>query len=272
MTESDSPVRLMAIGAHPDDCEVRAGGLAALYRRRGWSVTFVSLTNGDAGHHAMDREALAARRLAETRVVSERFGIEYHVLDNHDGELEASLENRKRVIRLIRACRPDLVLTHRANDYHPDHRYTATLVQDAAFSVTVPKLCDDVPALARNPVFACFPDAFTQPVPFRPTVAVDIGGVIDQKMTMLHCHASQFYEWLPFLAGDLDRVPAGESERRRFVEERWLRRSDAEPWRELLVGLYGATRGRAVRYAEAFGVSEYGAPLDEAARRRLFPF
>jgi LmbE family N-acetylglucosaminyl deacetylase len=269
-TTEYSTVRLMVIGAHPDDCEVRAGGLAALYRQRGGSVTFVSLTNGDAGHHFMAREALATRRFAETRAVSERFGIEYHVLDNHDGELEASLENRKQVIRLIRTCRPDLVLTHRPNDYHPDHRYTATLVQDAAFSVTVPLICDDTPALPRNPVFAYFQDAFTKPVPFSPTVAVDITAVMDQKMEMLHCHTSQFYEWLPFLAGDLAHVPAGETERRRFLYERWQHRSDPEPWRELLVQFYGETRGRTVRHAEAFEVSEYGARLDEAARRRLF--
>lgn len=268
----DKTVRLLAIGAHPDDCEVRVGGLAALYRQRGWSVTFVSLTNGDAGHHTLGREALATRRLAETRAVSAQFGIDYHVLDNHDGELEATLENRKRVIRLIRTCRPDLVVTHRPNDYHPDHRYTATLVQDAAFSVTVPLICPETPALARNPVIACFQDAFTKPAPFYPSVVVDISAVMDQKLAMLHCHASQFYEWLPYHAGQLDRVPAGDAERRQFLREHWQHRSDPERWRGRLIELYGEARGRAVRHAEAFEISEYGTPLDEPLRQRLFPF
>lgn len=269
---SDSERRLLAIGAHPDDCEVRAGGLAALYRERGWAVKFVSVTNGDAGHHTMERAALAARRREEARKVGERFGIEYDVWENHDGELEPSLANRKRVIRLIRACRPDLVLTHRPNDYHPDHRYTAALVQDAAFSVTVPHFCEDVPALPRNPVFAFFQDAFTKPTPFEPAVAVDISSVWKQKLEMLHVHESQFYEWLPFLAGELASVPVGTVERLYFLETRWGPRSDPAPWRTLLIRRYGDTRGRAVRQAEAFEVSEYGAPLDEAARQRLFPF
>lgn len=267
-----SDIRLLAIGAHPDDCEVRVGGLASLYRRRGWGVKFVSLTNGDAGHHAMERGALAARRREEARRVSERFGIEYEILDIHDGELEASLENRKRVIRLIRACKPGLVVTHRLNDYHPDHRYAATLVQDAAFSVTVPLICPDTPALRRNPVIAFFPDKFTKPQPFAPTVAVDIGEVMEEKMEMIHRHESQFYEWLPFLAGELERVPVGEAERRAFLYERWRHFSDPEPWRKLLIHLYGEERGRAVRHAEALEVSEYGAPLDAAACRALFPF
>ena len=265
-------VRLLVIGAHPDDCEVRVGGLAALYRRRDWRVTFVSLTNGDAGHHTLDRPALAARRLAETRAVSQEFGIDYHVLDNHDGELEATLANRQRVIRLIRTCQPDLVLTHRPNDYHPDHRYAATLVQDAAFSITVPLICPDVPVVAKHPVFGYFQDAFTIPTPFYPTVVVDISAVMDRKMAMLHCHASQFYEWLPFHAGKLAQVPAGEAERRQFLETHWQHRSSPEPWRSRLAELYGETRAQAVRYAEAIEISEYGAPLDAATRQRLFPF
>ena len=264
-----SGLRLLAIGAHPDDCEVRAGGLAALFRQRGWSVTFTSMTNGDAGHHLLAREALAVRRLAETRAVSERFGIDYVVMDNHDGELEATLENRRRVIRLIRTCRPDLVLTHRPNDYHPDHRYTSLLVQDAAFMVTVPRICEDTPALQRNPVFAYFPDAFTKPTPFVPTVAVDIGGVLDDKMEMIHCHASQFYEWLPFLAGNLGEVPEDEAGKRKFLFEHWRRRGFSESWRDVLIRQYGEARGRAVRDAEALEVSEYGSPLDEATIRLI---
>ncbi len=262
-------LRLLAIGAHPDDCEVRAGGLAALFRERGWSVTFASLTNGDAGHHRLSREALAVRRRAETRAVSERFGIDYFVMDNHDGELEATLENRRRVIRLIRTCRPDLVLTHRPNDYHPDHRYASLLVQDAAFMVTVPLICEETPALPRNPVFAYFQDAFTKPAPFTPAVVVDITRVMDAKQAMLHYHESQFYEWLPFLADNLADVPVDETERRRFLFDRWSRLSDPEPWRDLLIRLYGEERGRAVRFAEALEVSEYGAPLDEATKRLI---
>ncbi len=268
----DHPRKLLVIGAHPDDAEVRAGGLALLYRRQGHRVRFVSTTNGDAGHHALDRAALAKRRAEEARRVTERSGIEYEILPLHDGELEPTLENRFTLIRLIRRYQPDLVLTHRPNDYHPDHRYTSILVQDAAFSITVPHICEDTPALARNPVILYLADRFTDPTPFRPDVAVGIDEIIEAKMDLLDCHASQFYEWLPYLAGTLDQVPEDATDRRQFLDEHWLGRSEAQPWRDALVRFYGPDRGKRIRFAEAFMASEYGASLDAAGRQTLFPF
>jgi LmbE family N-acetylglucosaminyl deacetylase len=270
---TDKPLRLLVIGAHPDDCEVHAGGLALLYRRLGAAVKFVSTTNGNAGHHDMDRAALAKRRRDETRRVADRFGIEYDVYDVNDGELEPTLENRMAVIRTIRTFRPDLMVTHRPNDYHPDHRYTSMLVQDAAFCVTVPLICPDTPALRVNPVIAYMDDRFSKPTPFEPTVAVSIDEVADGLLEMLHCHESQAYEWIPFLHGTLDQVPADEEGRKAFLRRQWIDgRHDAGKWRDLLVKLYGRERGTSVRLAEAFEASEYGSRMDEATVRRLFPF
>jgi LmbE family N-acetylglucosaminyl deacetylase len=268
------PLRLLIIGAHPDDADYAAGGTAALYRARGHVVHMVSLTNGDAGHHQQPGPALAQRRRAEAAASGAVIGAIYETLDNHDGQLLPTMENRCQVIRLIRSFRPDLVLTHRPNDYHPDHRYTSQLVQDAAYMVTVPAVAPEVTHLQRDPVIAYLPDDFQKPYPLEPTVAVDVGPVLGKIVEMLHCHTSQFYEWLPYNQGCSHEVPAGEAERKvwlgRQVEERLGKR--ANRYRELLVKDYGQQRGSEVQFAEAFEACEYGAPMDDAARRRLFPF
>lgn len=268
----DRPLNLLIIGAHPDDADYAAGGTAALYRAAGHVVKMVSLTNGDAGHQTLRGAALAARRRAEAAAAGAVIGAVYDVFDNHDGELLPTLDNRRQVIRLLRTFRPDLVLTHRPNDYHPDHRYTSQLVQDAAYMVTVPALVPDVPHLAANPVIAYLPDDFQKPYPFTPAVAVDVGGVLERIVDMLDCHVSQFHEWLPYNGSYT--VPPDAAGRRAWladhVRDRLRRRADQ--CRELLCRLYGPGRGAAVEFAEAFEPCEYGAPFDEAARRRLFPF
>src|SRR5436305_650109 len=213
----DRPLRLLIIGAHPDDADYHAGGTAALYRAAGHVVKMVSLTNGDAGHQTLRGAELARRRRAEAMAAGAVIGASYDVLDNHDGELIPTLENRGQVIRLIRSFQPDLVLTHRPNDYHPDHRYTSALVQDAAYMVTVPAVVPDTPHLARDPVIAYLPDDFQKPYPFQPAVVVDVGDVIEQIEGMLHCHVSQFYEWLPYNGGRLHLVPADDSARREWL-------------------------------------------------------
>jgi N-acetylglucosamine malate deacetylase 1 len=267
-------LRLLILGAHPDDADYAAGGLAALYRALGHDVLMVSLTNGDAGHHAMPGPALAARRAAEADLAAAVIGARYLILNNHDGELLPTLENRRAIIALMRTYEPDLVLTHRPNDYHPDHRYTSQLVQDAAYMVTVPAVLPGTCHLSRNPLIMYLPDDFEKPYPFRPAVAVDVGPVLDRMVGMLHCHTSQFYEWLPYNTGVLDQVPAAAEARRAWLAEQVkarLRRQ-AVRCRDRLIACYGQERGSAVEFAEAFEPCEYGAAFDEAARRRLFPF
>ena len=268
------PLRLLIIGAHPDDADYAAGGTAALYRAAGHVVHMVSLTNGDAGHHQQQGPELAKRRRAEAAASGSVIGAAYETFDNHDGQLLPSLENRCQVIRLVRTFKPDLVLTHRPNDYHPDHRYTSQLVQDAAYMVTVPAVVPEVPHLQRDPVIAYLPDDFQKPYPLDPVVAVDVGPVLDKIVEMLHCHTSQFFEWLPYNQGIAQQVPASEGERKawlgRQVEERLRKR--ARHYRKLLIKEYGKKRGSKIEFAEAFEACEYGAPMDKAARIRLFPF
>jgi LmbE family N-acetylglucosaminyl deacetylase len=163
--------RILVFGAHPDDCDIKAGGLAAKATAAGEEVRFVSMTNGDAGHHEIGGVELARRRRAEASAASDVLDIEYDLLDHHDGELEPTLERRKRIIRLIRNYEPDLILTHRPNDYHPDHRYTSALIQDSAYMVTVPNVCTDTEVLSYNPVIAYLSDDFEKPYPFEPDVS-----------------------------------------------------------------------------------------------------
>jgi LmbE family N-acetylglucosaminyl deacetylase len=268
------PLRILVLGAHPDDADIKAGGTSSLWRKLGHEVKLVSVTNGGAGHQTLRGAALVERRRAEARAAGAVIGASYEVLDHPDGGLLPSLEARQELICLIRTFQPDLILTHRPNDYHPDHRYTAVLVQDAAYMITVPAICPDTPHLDRNPVILYLSDDFRKPATFTPDVVVDIGPEMGTLVDMLHCHVSQFYEWLPFNGGILDQVPGSESERRHWLEARMRRRIRplADRFRDRLLHTYGLEHGRRIEYIEAFEVSEYGSPLDRAARARLFPF
>lgn len=267
-------IRVLVIGAHPDDCDIKAGGVAALYSQKGHIVKFVSATNGDAGHHEMGGGPLAKRRNAEAQAAAEVIDIDYELLDNHDGELMPTLENRYKIIRTIREFRADLIMTHCPNDYHPDHRYTSMLVQDAAYMVTVPNICALTPHLEKNPVIVYLSDNFKKPYPFTPDVVVGIDSVVDKKIDMLHCHVSQFYEWLPYNSGNLQSVPNNPDNRREWLAERLRNRfsSIANKYRDKLIELYGEKDGNKIRYAEAFESCEYGSQLNSENLPILFPF
>ncbi|MDH5598060.1 MAG: PIG-L family deacetylase, partial [Cyclobacteriaceae bacterium] len=190
----NKPLRIIMIGAHPDDCDQDGGGTAILFAKMGHAVKFVSVTNGDAGHHEMGGGELAKVRMAEAKEAGKRFGVEYVVLDNHDGELVPSLNVRLQLIREIRTWNADVVIAPRPNDYHPDHRYTGVLVQDAAYMVGVPNIAADTPPLSKNPVFLYYQDHFQKPNPFSPDITVDITSVFEQKIFAMSAHKSQFFE------------------------------------------------------------------------------
>ena len=263
-------IRIIMIGAHPDDCDVNSGGTAAIFAKMGYAVKFLSVTNGDAGHQTMKGVALAKRRYEETQEVAKRLGIKYDVLGNHDGLLMPTLEVRLEIIRKIREWNADVVIAPRPNDYHPDHRYTGILVQDAAYMVSVPNVASDVPALKKNPVFLYFQDNFQRPNPFRPDIAVDITSVNEQKLLGLDAHVSQVYEWLPWIGHYLNEVPKNKSDRLKWLATKWV-----EPItpaiKTSLAKWYGEDKAAQAKYAEAFEICEYGTQPDEAEIRRLFP-
>ncbi len=271
---ADEPLRIIVFGAHPDDCELDAGGTAARWAKLGHKVKFVATTNGDIGHHQMAGGVLARRRKVEVERCAEILGISTEVLDNHDGELLPTLENRKTLVRLIREWKADLVLAPRTNDYHPDHRYTGILVQDAAFMVIVPNFCPDVPALRKNPVFAYTEDNFRKPNRFEPDVVVPIDDALDAKAACVDALESQFYEWNPWLFGYEGEIPAGKDERLKWTRDRVTRGAGAtaDRFRGKLLEWLGEEKGRAVKAAEAFEVCEYGSQPSKEQLRKLFPF
>ena len=262
-------ISIVVIGAHPDDCDIDAGGTAILWAKAGHNVMFVSVTNGDAGHHEKGGGELAKIRMAEAQEAGKRFGVKYVVLDNHDGELMPTLENRLKIIRLIRQWKADLVIGPRPNDYHPDHRNTAILVQDAAYMVIVPNIAPDTPPLKKNPVFLFTQDGFQKPYPFQPDIAVDITSVFDQKIYAMAAHKSQFFEWLPWTNGTLDQVPSTEKERLDWLAK-WRTQEIPANIRQSLEKWYGVSKASTVKQAEAFEICEFGRRPTDAGIRKLF--
>lgn len=266
----NTPLRIIFIGAHPDDCDIKGGGTAALFVEMGHQVKFLSVTNGDAGHQTQGGGMLAKRRIAATQEVARRLGVSYDVLDNHDGELLPTLEIRLQIIRKIREWKADVVIAPRSNDYHPDHRYTGVLVQDAAFMVGVPNVAPDVEPLRKNPVFLYFQDNFKKPNPFQPDISVDITPVIEKKLAGLDAHQSQFYEWLPWIGNYESDVPKDPSKYKDWLLQKRVAKPNPDVQRSL-VKWYGANQAAKVLYAEAFEICEYGTQPTETDIRRLFP-
>ncbi|MGI6414191.1 MAG: PIG-L deacetylase family protein [Thermoguttaceae bacterium] len=267
-------LRILVFGAHPDDCEIRCGGVASLWSARGDLVKFVSTTNGDIGHWGMAGGPLAIRRTNEVQAAAAVLGITTEVLDIHDGEILPTLENRKMFTRLIREWEADIVIGHRPNDYHPDHRYTGVLMQDSAYMVTVPFFCPDIPPLKKNPVFLYSADGFQRPNPFQADIVVSIDSVIEKKVDALVLIESQFIEG--GANGSAESSPKTLEEReakRAQVRESFKRRfaATANQWREKLVELYGQDAGDKVQYAEAFEICEYGRRPSKEEILRLFP-
>ena len=288
-------IRAMMIGAHPDDCDFRCGGLALQYAKAGHKVKFLAMCDGSGGHHIMEPAAIAERRKGETQEVAKLAGIGYDVWDVTDCELIANLENRKRLVREIREFNPDVIFYSRPNDYHADHRNASLLVQDASYLLIVPHFCPETPAMKKTPVILYFYDHFQTP-PFVADLAIRTDDVIEEKFRMLACHESQLFEWLPYTKGTLDQVPSDPQARLEWLHEPRIPR-DGKPldeamlkknligaqseyreavpavkYRQKLVERYGEEKGMATYFAEAFAVCEYGAPLTEENAKILFPF
>ena len=264
-----SPLNIVVIGAHPDDCDLDAGGTAILFAKMGHKVLFVSATNGDAGHFNKGGDELARIRKAEAAEAGKRFGVTYRVLDNHDGMLMPDLKLRLELIRQIREWNADVVIGPRPYDYHPDHRNTAIAIQDAAYLVIVPNIAPETPALKKNPVFLYTEDRFQKPYPFSPDITIDITPVYEQKVFAVSAHVSQFFEWLPWTSGMLESVPKTEQERLKWLGEQ-RKGQTSEAMKKSLKKWYGANADQ-VKNAEAFEICEYGRYPSDEEIRKLFP-
>lgn len=281
-------MKILAIGAHQDDNEFRVGGMAHKWVQAGYEVRFLSMCNGCGGHHIMTAEETTARRAKESAAVAKFLGIKYDVWDIDDCTLVADLPTRERLIRYIREFSSDLIIAHRTNDYHADHRASAQLVADASYILTVPHTCPDVPAMRRMPVIVYNEDRFKNPL-FRADFVVNMDDEIDNKLHIAHLNESQVYEWLPYTHEQT--VPEGEAEKFEWLkgmnitadttDEEIMAASSgyavrfaktAARFRRELIEKYGTEKGSAIRYAEAFELSEYGRQPDKALAEALFGF
>lgn len=278
-------MKILMIGAHQDDNEFRCGGLAHKLTKQGHEVIFLSCCNGCGGHHIMTAEETVKRRAGESAAVAKLLGIRYDVWDIDDCTLMADLETRRRLIRYIREFAPDLVISHRQNDYHADHRAVGLLIQDASYMLTVPHECPEVPAMRRMPVIMYNEDGFRNP-DFRADLVLDMDDEIETKLQIAHLNVSQVYEWLPYTHEE--EVPEGEEARLAFLkgmeiteettDEEVMAASrgysvrfakTAARFRKELISQYGQTRGSKIRYAEAYEICEYGAPLAGQVKEML---
>ncbi len=283
-------MRVLMIGAHQDDNEFMCGGLASKYVKAGHEVRFLSLCNGCGGHHILTPEETTATRAKESAKVAELLGLTYHVWDIDDCNIVADLPTRKRLIRYIREFNPDMIISHRPNDYHADHRTAGQLVQDASYLLTVPHECPDVPAMRFMPVIMYYEDRFKYP-PFTPDVVIDINDEIDTKLKIADINVSQVYEWLPYTYGQEDQVPDSPEERFEWLKGLNITEDTTDEevvaatrgyavrfakvaarFRKELIEKYGEARGSKVRYAEAYELCEYGKQPTKEEMNELFPF
>lgn len=282
-------MNILMIGAHPDDCDLRCSGLAKKYVNDGHRVKFLAMCDGSGGHQTLNRNEIAARRWGETREAAKSLGIEYDVWNIADCEIVNDLPTRARLVNYIRSFNPDVVFCHRTNDYHPDHRNSGLLVQDASYLLIVPNYCPETPAMKKMPVIMFFYDSFKTP-PFVPDVVIDTDEVVEDKFRMIDKHVSQVYEWLPYTDGKLEEVPADPAARYEWLhgDKVTMETTDEEVlklkgysrrfalaaalYRDKLIERYGAEKGSKIRFAEAYAVSEYGTQLTPELEKKLFPY
>lgn len=262
-------VRVLVFGAHPDDAEIFAGGLLTRHCHLGSEVKIVSVTDGRSGHHLTEPDRLVEIRREEARVAGERIGAEYVTWDFPDGSLLPSIEVRHEIIREIRRFKPDLLLTHRPYDYHPDHRAVGTAVQDASYLVTVPHICKDVSELKKDPVVAYMTDHFSRPCKLRADVVLDVTAEFDEMVQMTACHVSQVFEWLPYHDGLLP--PTDPKERFEWLAG-WLNGLHAKRIQHFSAELvaHGIPLDQQ-RKIEIYEVSEYAGHADLVQLQLLFP-
>jgi LmbE family N-acetylglucosaminyl deacetylase len=232
-------------------------------------VKIVSVTDGRCGHHQIAPDRLVAIRRSEAHTAGASIGAEYETWDFPDGSLQANLQVREAIIRQVRKFEPDLLLTHRLVDYHPDHRAVSLAVQDACYLVTVPHVCPDQPALRRDPTVAFMADLFTRPNKLRADVLLDVSAEFPSVVQMLACHRSQFFQWLPY-HDDL-QVPNQESQQITWLAN-WisgLHRQRCQHFAEELAA--AQIPPEPSLKLETYEISEYGQRCSNQQLAELFP-
>lgn len=257
---TNGKMRVLSIGAHPDDADTSAGGLLTKLAKKGWEVRLLSVTDGSAGtyHKEMGGQPLAQIRRAEAAASGRLFGGRYDVLDHPDGRLEVNLANREELIRYIRRFSPDLIITNRLNDYHADHRNTAQLVQDASFLLTVPCICADVPYMEHMPVVLYWHDSFKKPYAFQPDIIVPIDDTLENLVKAACCHECQYFDWM-YWPDHTERCEWPREKQVAHLADRYdkLFARFRQEYDDVVRAKFG-DEAEKIHHIEAFEISEYG--------------
>jgi LmbE family N-acetylglucosaminyl deacetylase len=179
---------VLAVGAHPDDLEELGGGTLAALAAAGATVHMATTTGGEGGAFDCDGASIRAVRLAEAAEAAAICGASFTHLGMPDQGAVDDIEARRAMTNLVRRLGVDLLITHGAGDYHPDHRRTHQLVTDVRSAAAVPNFADE-PPLARTPDLVYMDTVMG--VGFEPHVWIDIGATIETRRRMLAAHRSQ---------------------------------------------------------------------------------
>jgi LmbE family N-acetylglucosaminyl deacetylase len=187
-------VRVLAVGAHPDDLEILCGGTLARFVAEGHEVVMCNATRGDRGSFVHSSEEIARIRATEARRAAEVCGAEHVTLGIRDAEVNAAdPEQQQAVVDLVREARPDLIVTHYPLDYMSDHNEISKLVFDCSFHATLPLYeTGRPPHLSVTPIY--YMDT-VMGIGFQPLEYVDVTATIETKAAMLEAHQSQLV-WL----------------------------------------------------------------------------
>lgn len=186
-------MRILAVGAHPDDLEILCSGTLARCVARGDQVIMAHVCRGDKGHGEIRHPDVGPIRRKEAIAAAEIIGAESMTLGLPDCELYVNEENMRQVVDLIRIARPELIITHHPDDYHSDHNAVTKLVVDASFTATLPYYITAQPAHPIAPPIY-FMDTLAG-IDFTPAEYVDISETLPLKKEAMNRHQSQI-TWL----------------------------------------------------------------------------
>jgi LmbE family N-acetylglucosaminyl deacetylase len=182
-------MKILAVGAHPDDLEILCAGTLAKYAARGDCVTMAVATNGEVGSPTLEKAEIAEIRRLEAKAAADVIGAEFIWMNYPDEFLFSTEHTRLDFLNVVRRSRPDVVLTHAPTDYHPDHRATGQILWDIRVMTTVPNIKTEHPPCEKIPEIYYFDTVAG--IDFVPQYYVDISKVFESKRQMLVCHKSQ---------------------------------------------------------------------------------
>ena len=186
-------MKVLAVGAHPDDLEIGCGGTLARLKDQGHEIAMCVMARGDVGHKVIPPEELSEIREAEARAGAARLGADFFLIGYGDLAIPDSEEAVARITEVIRQVRPDFIITHPQNDYMRDHSRTGELTFEASFAASIPHLYPDLEAI--EDVVLVYEMESLGGVGFLPEHYVDISDVLERKLAALREHDSQV-QWL----------------------------------------------------------------------------